>query len=147
MAPPSPRTGQQAQGRVRGPIDLSIGRAENYVAAPPRRNPNDAESDIQVSGAQLGGDWMADLHAWWIDHRRYPQQAIERNEQGTVVLRFRVNRQGRTSGAEIISRSGSQWLDQQALATFNNARLPPFPSNTPEDEATVTISINYMLRK
>lgn len=145
FAPPSPRTSRQTQGRTRGPIDLSIGPVENYKGAPPTRNPHDETSEIQVTGAQLGGDWERELHAWWVEHRRYPQQAIEQNEQGTVVIRFKVNRIGQTSGAEIISRSGSQWLDMQAIATFGHARLPPFPTNTPENEATLTLTINFQL--
>lgn len=118
---------------------------ENYTSAPPRRNPNDANADIQVTGAQVGGDWMNDVKAWWLEHRRYPQQAIDNNESGQVILRFKVNRQGRVSGAEIVGRSGSQWLDAQSIATWGNAHLPPFPNNTPENEATVTISINFIL--
>lgn len=124
---------------------MSIGRVETYVAAPPRRNRNDESADIQVSGAQVGGDWMRDLREWWIEHRRYPQQAIDRGEQGEVVIRFKVNRFGRTSGAEILSHSGSQWLDAQAMATFGHTQLPPFPTNTPEDEATLTLTLSYQL--
>ncbi len=122
-----------------------MGPAENYAAAPPRRNPNDRDSEIQVNGAEVGSDYKKDLLAWWIVHRRYPQQAIEQGEQGTVVVRFHVNRQGRTSRAEIVSRSGSQWLDMQAIATFGNANLPPLPTNMTGDETILTLTINFHL--
>ncbi len=145
FAPPSPRTSRQAQGNARGPINLAIGPVEKYTPDPPHREASDESSDIQVSGAPIGGDWMRDLRAWWVEHRRYPQQAINNDEQGVVVIRFNVNRVGHVSGAKIISHSGSQWLDAQAMATFGNARLPPLPFNVPEDMKTVTISINYQL--
>jgi protein TonB len=118
---------------------------DKYTAEPPRRNPRDESSDIQVSGAQVGSDWLSQLSAWWVEHRRYPEDARQRGETGTVIIRFTVNRQGRTSRAEIVSRSGSMALDLQAVATFSNVRLPPFPFNTPENEATLTLTINYML--
>ena len=141
----SPRTSPQAQGNARGPIDMSIGPAERYAAAPPRRNEHDEDADIQVSGAQVGSDWIRELRRWWVIHRRYPQQAIMNNEQGTLVIRFKVDRFGHSSGAEILQRSGSQWLDAQTMATFNNTQLPPFPPNTPENEATLTLTVSYML--
>ena len=61
------------------------------------------------------------------------------------MIRFKVDRLGHSSGAEILSHSGSQWLDAQTMATFNNAQMPPFPPNTPENEATLTITVSYML--
>lgn len=143
--PPTKRPSQRAQGALRGPLDTSIGPVEKYASAPPRRNSNDRDSEIQVNGAEVGSDYLSDLHAWWVVHRRYPQQAIEQGEQGTVVIRFRVNRQGRTSGAEILSRSGSQWLDMQAIATFSNASLPPLPTNMVGNGTTLTLTINYHL--
>ncbi len=124
---------------------LGIGPAENYKQAPPTRNSNDENAEIQVSGAQVGTDWQRLLHQWWIEHRRYPEEAARRGEQGETVIRFKVDRNGHTSGAQILSRSGSQWLDMQSMATWNNARLPPFPTNTPENEATITVTIDYIL--
>jgi len=145
MPPPSSRSGREARGAERGPLNLAIGPAENYRAAPPRRNNQDEDAEIQVTGAQVGDDWIRQLHQWWVLHRRYPQQAVENNEEGTVIIRFKVDRYGHTSGGEILTRSGSQWLDAQSMATFNNAQLPPFPSNTPENEATITLTIDYIL--
>ena len=143
--PQTPRPGQRAQGARRGPLDLSIGPTETYAGAPPQRNRNDNNSDIQVNGAEVGSDYLTALHGWWVEHRRYPQQAIERGESGTVIIRFNINRLGRTSGAQIVSHSGSQWLDMQAIATFSNARLPPLPTNMVGDGTTLTLTINYQL--
>jgi protein TonB len=145
FVPPTSRPSQRAQGARRGPLDLSIGPTEQYAGGPPQRNRSDNNSDIQVNGAEVGSDYLTALHAWWVEHRRYPQQAIERGESGTVVIRFNVNRLGRTSGAQIMSRSGSQWLDMQAMATFANARLPPLPTNMVGDSTTLTLTINYQL--
>lgn len=132
-------------GGERGPVSTAIGPVENYKGEPPTRNANDIDADIQVSGAQVGSDWIAQLHEWWIEHRRYPQQALINDEQGELVITFKVARNGQVSGFQILQHSGSQWLDLQTTATFGHAKLPPFPPTTPEDEATLTLHVVYAL--
>lgn len=143
--PPAPSGRGSRSGRSGGPIDLSLGPVDRFNSTPPRRNPNDATSDIQVSGAQVGSDWMEQLRRWWIEHRFYPQQAAENGEAGTVQIRVIVNRTGKVLQVELVSRSGSTFLDAAAQSTFRGRMLPPFPPQTPENEATLTLTINYFL--
>ena len=135
--PPSP------QQQNRDAMDLSIGPVERFAQEPPRRNESDMSSDVQVEGAQLGSDWLRQLHEWWIEHRRYPEEAIRDRESGTVIIRIEVDRHGYTSNPEILQHSGSRWLDLQTLATFGHTKLPAFPVNTPEDHATLTLIVRY----
>jgi TonB family protein len=139
---PKPITAPQAE---RGGLNLGIGKVEQYSLAPASRNQNDIDADVQISGAQVGPDWIQQLHVWWIDHRRYPDEALRNYQQGEVVIRFDVSRTGQTSNAEILKHSGSQWLDLQTMATFGHARLPPLPPTTPEDHATITLTVRYIL--
>lgn len=143
--PPAPSSRQSRNGRTGGPIDLSLGPVDHYTQAPPRRNANDSTSDIQVTGAQVGSDWIDQLHRWWIENRHYPREAAENGEAGTVQIRVKVNRTGKVLEVELLSRSGSTWLDAASLATFRGRMLPPFPTNTPENEAMLTLTINYLL--
>jgi protein TonB len=145
FAPLSPQASPREQGRVGRSLNLAIGPVERYTADPPRYNPNDRSSDIQITGAQVGSDWMRDLQQWWIAHRYYPDQASVNGESGTVQIRLKVQRNGQVTGVELLSRSGSQWLDMGAIGTFRGARLPPFPVNTPQNEADVTLTIGYYL--
>ena len=46
---------------------------------------------------------------------------------------------------QIVSKSGSQWLDMAAVGTWRNARLPPFTSEMREDRITFPIPIHYYL--
>ena len=133
-SPPSPN---------RDAMDLSLGPVERFSQDPPRRNESDMTSDIQVTGAQLGSDWLKQLHEWWVEHRRYPEQAVRDRESGTVIIRFDIDRRGYTSNPEILQHSGSRWLDLQTVATFGHTRLPSFPINTPEDTATLTLTVRY----
>ncbi|MDR3522672.1 MAG: energy transducer TonB [Acetobacteraceae bacterium] len=142
---PAPKTPTKAPPMRADAMNLAIGKAERYVAEPPHRNPNDDSFDIQVTGAQLGSDWMRQLRLYWIEHRRYPQEAVINGDEGTVVVRFDVDRLGHVSHYEQLQTSGSRPLDLVTRATFANAQLPPFPYNTPENTATLTLSVTYSL--
>jgi TonB family protein len=132
-------------GPGKGPINLSLGPVDKFKADPPRRNAQDRQSDIHISGAQLGSDWERDLMAYWIAHRYYPPAAGERGESGLVRLHLKVDRTGRVTALNIISGSGSAMIDAAALGTWRGARLSPFPTNTPEASADIDIDINYIL--
>ncbi len=128
-------------------IDQSIGPAQRYTMDAPRYNPRDRNSDIQVSGAQVGSDWIHDLQEWWYAHRIYPPGAGERGESGTVQLHLQVDRTGKVLSVEVVSTSGSKLLDTGALATFRGRNLPPFPVNTPENMADINLTIQYILTR
>lgn len=49
---------------------------------------------------------------------RYPEVARRSSIQGTVVIRFRVNRRGRVEAVELKESSGSDLLDREALRTI-----------------------------
>lgn len=48
---------------------------------------------------------------------RYPEAARRGSIEGTVVVRFRVNRRGRVEEVELQQSSGSELLDREALRT------------------------------
>ncbi len=83
--------------------------------------------------------------AYWVAHRFYPPAAAERGESGLVRLHLKVDRTGHVTAVNIVSGSGSQMIDAAALGTWRGARLSPFPTNTPEDSADITIDLNYIL--
>jgi TonB family protein len=134
---PPPRQGQG--------LDIVMGKAEHITPDPPHRNLNDQDFDVQVEGAQLGTDWLRQLHAYWAEHSRYPREALENLEEGDLIVRFHVDRNGKVSDYEQLQSSGSQWLDLQTRATFANAKLPSFPYNTPQNDATLTIHVIYRI--
>jgi protein TonB len=128
-----------------GAVDLTPGPlARNSRGAPPRQT-NDPLSSVRVEGAQVGDDWMAALERWWLEHRYYPQQALENGEDGVVELKLVVERSGHVRALELRSGSGSQWIDLGAQATFRGANLPPFPQSTRESQADVYVTIHYIL--
>lgn len=87
---------------------------------------------VQLERAQLGG-----LQPWPI----YPPDALRRQEQGTVSLRFSVGAKGNVSDVRILKSSGWRSLDQSASETIR--KRWSFPAATPRD---YTIDIRFELR-
>jgi periplasmic protein TonB len=129
----------------RNTLDPRIGPEIASQAGSPPTDLHRPDYSIKVTGAQVGSDWIAMLHAWWSQHGYYPPQAAQAGEDGTVRIHVVVNRYGKVLGVELIGRSGSQWLDLAAQAVFRGANLPPFPPATPEPQADLDLTINYLL--
>jgi TonB family protein len=128
-----------------GGIDTTLDKATLNSRGATPSDPDAAESMIHVRGAHVGKDWIALLHEWWEAHAYYPDQAVRRLEDGTVQIHLHVDRWGHVRLVELTSTSGSQWLDAGALAVFRNATLPPFPLSTPENDADIDLTIDYIL--
>ncbi len=155
-ARPAPRA---MTGTLANPMDLSLGPAAPRPAArgsvasrsldlsPPQERDGPAASDpyAQIRAANASADWNRGLLQYWLRHRFYPEQAAANGEQGAVTIQLTVNRSGRVESVEVLSRSGSQWLDMAALATWRDARLPPFTNEMREDRITFPVPIQYSL--
>lgn len=150
---------RSAVGTLSNPMDLSLGPAPPRPAArgsvasrsldlsPSREQTGPARSDpyAQIRAANASADWNRGLLSYWLQHRYYPEQAAANGEQGAVTIQLTVNRSGRVENVEVLSRSGSQWLDMAALATWRNAKLPPFTNEMREERITFPIPIQYFL--
>ena len=116
----------------------------NSLGAPPRTSKG-MDASIRVEGAEVGDDWIAQLHEWWDRHSFYPQQAIINGEDGVVEIHMVITRDGHVEAVEVISSSGSRWLDMAGVSVFRNAKLRPFPLSTPEPRADIYAFLHYIL--
>jgi TonB family protein len=99
-------------------------------------------SDLSVQG-DVGTNWIAELEQWMDEHKYYPEMAGDLNQQGTVVIRFSVDRAGHVSHLEMVSPTGYALLDQAWLGLFRDADLPPRPHDGTSDTATITASMHF----
>lgn len=142
---PLPRATPNHTSNGHGALDLSLGpQALNSLGAPPRTSKG-MGADIRVEGAEVGDDWIEQLHEWWDRHAFYPQQAIVNEEDGVVEIHMVITRDGHVESVEIVSSSGSRFLDMAGLSVFRNAHLRPFPLSTPEPKADVYTFLHYIL--
>lgn len=158
--PPRPRPVPRATpGTLSNPMDLSFGPAAPRPAArgsvasraidlsppPERQGPARSDPYAAIRAASASADWNRGLLQFWLRHRYYPQKAAQEGEQGTVTIQLTVNRSGKVEDVEVVSRSGSQWLDMAAVGTFRGAQLPPFTNEMRQDRLTFPIPITYYL--
>lgn len=104
-----------------------------------------AAPPLQTALASADPAWLADVSAWLLAHRTYPQMARALGRQGTVVLKITVDRDGHVGNVDLVHGSGTQLLDQAAEALVQGAHLPPFPPDMKLERQSVTIPIHYRL--
>ncbi len=96
-------------------------------------------------GAQ--SDYYQQIQAWLEKHKRYPRRSKLRNEQGVVMLRFVVARDGSVSVFDIEESSGYKRLDKEALGMIERAQpLPAMPSDMVGTELSLVVPVNFELR-
>ena len=103
-----------------------------------------AAAPQSTSGA-IDGTWRGALAAWVQSRKRYPDEARRQGTEGQVAVRFMIGRDGQVLAADIVRGSGSELLDQAALAMFRGARAPPFPVDMSQPQVTTTVTIRYRL--
>jgi periplasmic protein TonB len=89
--------------------------------------------------------WEGALSAWIEARKFYPELAQRRGEQGTVMVRFTVKRDGQVVGVLLARSSGSNSLDKAAETILRGAQVPPFPAATSQRQITLTVPIRYIL--
>ena len=109
------------------------------AASPPALAAEPAPVAVPVS---LQAAWNRALEAWIAQHKTYPEPARRRGIQGSVVLRFSVDRSGRVVEVVLLRGSGSPILDAAAEAMLRDAMLPPPPM---QDRVTVSVPVHYTL--
>jgi protein TonB len=101
-----------------------------------------SQSDLSVRG-DVGANWQAELEQWVNAHKYYPEMAGELNQQGTVVIRFTVDRAGHVTHLGMVTPTGYALLNEAWLGLFRGADLPPFPPDAKSDTATITASMRF----
>ncbi len=90
--------------------------------------PNSSPSTEQPSSVDPG--YLAQLMASLERHKRYPDIARHRQEQGTVLVAFAIDRAGRVVSLDIRRGSGSVALDGAAEEMIREAEpLPAVPAS------------------
>ncbi|MBV9862831.1 MAG: energy transducer TonB [Alphaproteobacteria bacterium] len=116
-------------------------RAAPAPAAPPAPTPAPAP----VSGDVVAG-FRSRLLAHLQRYKEYPRSAQERQEQGTVVLHFTMDRDGRVLSYRVERSSGSADLDAAVETMIQRAQ--PLPSIPPEmpGQLELSVPVHFALR-
>lgn len=100
-----------------------------------------------VRRAAAQANWQGLLLAHLERHKNYPRAARKRQEQGTSLLRFRMDRSGRVLSYALAKSSGYEALDAEVLAMIERAQpLPPLPAEIPEAVVQIVVPVQFALR-
>ena len=109
------------------------------------RTPAPAPPAINSGAARAS--WQAQLVGWLERNKRYPRLAQEQRQEGTVYLRFAIDRQGRVLSSQIERGSGYALLDEEVLALIQRAQpLPAPPAEVLGARIELTVPIQFSLR-
>jgi periplasmic protein TonB len=112
------------------------------LAAPVPTAPQSAPAPAERAAAPTVAKWERLLVAQLERHKRYPPQA--RGKVGETRLAFSIDRTGRVLASRIVHSSGSEALDQEALALVRRAApFPPPPAGLPDDRLSFMVPIRY----
>jgi periplasmic protein TonB len=100
-----------------------------------------------VRGPDPAERYVAMVSAWLERHKRYPDSARERNEEGSVALRFRIERSGAVLGYTKLASTGYSDLDAGVDDMMRDARLPPFLPGMTESEVDISVTIRFNLTR
>jgi len=128
---PTPAPSQPTQAAVAAP---QTAYAPTPVPAP-------------VPSAEVSPGYRALLTAWLESHKRYPDSARQRGEEGRVVLRFAVDRSGRVLDFAVAQSSGYPDLDSSIQEMMRGATLPPFPTSMTQPRIDVSVTIRFSLSR
>jgi protein TonB len=102
---------------------------------------------VPRSAPVVSPSYRAMLSAWLESHKRYPESARERGEEGRATLRFRVDRSGRVLNYAVASSTGYPDLDAAIDAMMRGALLPPFPADMTASDVEVSVTVHFSLTR
>lgn len=92
-------------------------------------------------------DYRNALAEWFAAHKHYPETARDRSEEGSGLLRFRVDRSGRVLSYVLVRSTGYPDLDASIDAMMQSAVLPPFPADMAANDIEVTMPFSFRLEQ
>jgi periplasmic protein TonB len=126
---------------------LSVPQATPAPAAPPQTAAAATPVPAPAPSPEASAGYRALLSAWLESHKRYPDTARQRGEEGNAVLRFEIDRSGRVIDYSVTKSSGYPDLDESIEQMMRGAILPPFPAGMPQLRMEVSVTVRFSLRR
>jgi len=147
--PRPPKSKPTKAGRAVAPDEAKAPRPTAVGGESGASSPSEVPAPKMIAPAPAGSTSAnADqLRAWLERHKEYPRRARERRIEGTVLLRFTVDADGRVSSRTIERGSGSELLDRAVIDMIE--RASPLPTGLDRDRVsslTVVVPVTFSLK-
>jgi protein TonB len=117
------------------------------AVAPPQTAYAPTPVPAPVPSVEVSPGYRALLSAWLESHKRYPDSARQRGEEGRAVLRFVIDRGGRVLDFAVAQSTGHPDLDASLEEMMRGAVLPPFPAGMTQPRIDVSVTIRFSLAR
>lgn len=113
-------------------------------------NAGNTDSPSATSGGGMPGssaDYLALVQAWLERHKEYPRRAQLRRIEGTAVLRFVMDREGKLISYRLERGSGHSVLDEAVREMIERASpFPPLPPEIQQASLELVVPVSFYLR-
>jgi len=90
--------------------------------------------------------YLTEVHRLLEKQKDYPWMARRQRQEGLVVLRFTIGKDGDIAGQKIARSSGHEALDGAAHETLRKVgRFPPLPSSLGRSQLTIAVPLTFRL--
>ena len=154
VAPQQPETPQQApQMETLPSLDQLLQTANNAAANITQRAQTKARPDVEPGNDLLLNMQEDQLFSFFSRLKKqvyavwnYPDEALQKGQQGVALLKIVINRDGSVEDVDLLSASGFERLDREAIAAIFKAQpYGALPANYPEDQLTIRAYFEYII--
>jgi protein TonB len=137
----------QGSSAKRQRTPLAITPATNPVAATDRHDGDSTgTTGVSATDSKVQSAWKDRLLSHLDRYKRYPDAARAQHQEGTALLSFGMNREGRVLTYYLVRSSGCRELDDEVLAMIERASpLPPAPAGLNEQVVQLVVPVRFRM--
>jgi periplasmic protein TonB len=144
---PPPKPAQRHVEKPQPNLAAAPSQPASAAMAAPQTAYAPTPAPVPAPSAEVSPDYRALLSAWLEGHKRYPDTARQRGEEGRAVLRFAIDRSGRVLSFAVAQSTGYSDLDASLEEMMRGAVLPPFPAGMNQARIDVSVTIRFSLAR
>jgi TonB family protein len=131
----------------RGGLHRSASEASRLCNLAAHKVPSIADRLPQCWAPRWATQYLSRIAKILEAHKRYPTTAYSLRQQGTVVIDFIIDRQGRLVDSRVHQSSGSAVLDDEALRILHRSQpFPAFPDSSSEQRLSLSTPVRFAIR-
>jgi len=140
-----PEEPEQKEAEVALPKEVQPEPPTPVQPAPPQEE-QEAKAPPKVS-PEVVRKWQMSVNTRLNQFKRYPTQARIHRQEGTAIIEFTLDVNGRVVSSRIVRGSGSAILDKETLELLTRAQPFPLPPNgAAGQDLFLRVPITYALR-